>query len=121
MRVPSLSCAVQWRTNRNKHRKKRQALHSHLLFQNGLALCWRQLDAVAADPRPGSGNAAIVNKRAVPTRDTELVIRAPIEKEEGKKPMPEKRKREEEGGGDSKVRFLKDHLLFDDIKLKVCY
>ena len=76
---------------------------------------------MATDPRPGSGNAAIVNKRAVPTRDTELVIRAPIEKEEGKKPMPEKRKREEEGGGDSKVRFLKDHLLFDDIKLKVCY
>ena len=45
------------------------------LFQNGLALCWRQLDAVAADPRPGNGNSAIVNKRAVPTRDSELVIR----------------------------------------------
>ena len=62
---------------------------------------------MATDPRPGSGNAAIVNKRAVPTRDAELVIRAPIEREEGKKPMPEKRKREEEssgGGGDeSKV------------------
>ena len=63
---------------------------------------------MAADPRPGSGNAAIVNKRAVPTRDAELVIRAPIEREEGKKPMPEKRKREEEsgGGGESKVSFL---------------
>ena len=68
---------------------------------------------MAADPRPGSGNAAIVNKRAVPTRDAELVVRAPIEKEEGKKPMPEKRKREteEESGDISKVRLLKYHDL----------
>ena len=66
---------------------------------------------MAADPRPGSGNAAIVNKRAVPTRDAELVIRAPIEREEGKKPMPEKRKREEESGGGGESKVSVDKML----------
>ena len=44
------------------------------VLDNGLALCWRQMAAVDAAPYCNA-LSGIANKRAVPSRDTDLVIR----------------------------------------------